>query len=162
MVEAIVALPLVLQPTVLGFFVLVFFVQAEDGIRDYKVTGVQTCALPISPQPRSALAHALRVAGRRPGRRQPPRGQADALARAAAPAAGSARTPLRARGGRRLADRKSVGEGKRGEFGGGRIIKKKKKKKAGNRENQKTTNTCAIISTPMSPSTVSTYLRIAN
>src|SRR5256885_12450098 len=23
------------------------FVQAEDGIRDYKVTGVQTCALPI-------------------------------------------------------------------------------------------------------------------
>src|SRR5215467_15115243 len=28
-----------------GFF---FFFQAEDGIRDYKVTGVQTCALPIS------------------------------------------------------------------------------------------------------------------
>src|SRR5256885_15953302 len=30
-----------------------FFFQAEDGIRDYKVTGVQTCALPIShiPQP---------------------------------------------------------------------------------------------------------------
>src|SRR5256885_12932612 len=27
---------------------LVFFFQAEDGIRDYKVTGVQTCALPIS------------------------------------------------------------------------------------------------------------------
>src|SRR5688500_20404597 len=26
----------------------VFFFQAEDGIRDYKVTGVQTCALPIS------------------------------------------------------------------------------------------------------------------
>src|SRR5256885_5377882 len=26
---------------------LVFFFQAEDGIRDYKVTGVQTCALPI-------------------------------------------------------------------------------------------------------------------
>src|SRR5256885_6685729 len=32
-----------------------FFFQAEDGIRDYKVTGVQTCALPIySP---SALFH---------------------------------------------------------------------------------------------------------
>src|SRR3989454_9205860 len=31
------------------FFVLFFFFfQAEDGIRDYKVTGVQTCALPIS------------------------------------------------------------------------------------------------------------------
>src|SRR6266850_146128 len=30
-------------------FRLFFFFQAEDGIRDYKVTGVQTCALPISP-----------------------------------------------------------------------------------------------------------------
>src|SRR5256885_8814689 len=28
-------------------WVLCFFFQAEDGIRDYKVTGVQTCALPI-------------------------------------------------------------------------------------------------------------------
>src|SRR5256885_11008057 len=26
---------------------ILFFFQAEDGIRDYKVTGVQTCALPI-------------------------------------------------------------------------------------------------------------------
>src|SRR5690606_40629895 len=26
----------------------VFFFQAEDGIRDFHVTGVQTCALPIS------------------------------------------------------------------------------------------------------------------
>src|SRR5256885_6599079 len=32
----------------LCLFVLFFFFQAEDGIRDYKVTGVQTCALPIS------------------------------------------------------------------------------------------------------------------
>src|SRR2546426_9127237 len=30
-----------------GFLYFVFFFQAEDGIRDYKVTGVQTCALPI-------------------------------------------------------------------------------------------------------------------
>src|SRR5256885_3544774 len=39
-------------PAVLMFF---FFFQAEDGIRDYKVTGVQTCALPIyaDPNPRS-------------------------------------------------------------------------------------------------------------
>src|SRR5437879_12303462 len=29
----------------------VFFFQAEDGIRDTSVTGVQTCALPISPPP---------------------------------------------------------------------------------------------------------------
>src|SRR5256885_5778608 len=28
-------------------FTFFFFFQAEDGIRDYKVTGVQTCALPI-------------------------------------------------------------------------------------------------------------------
>src|SRR2546426_3118477 len=32
-------------PQLISFF---FFFQAEDGIRDYKVTGVQTCALPIS------------------------------------------------------------------------------------------------------------------
>src|SRR5262249_56348585 len=38
---------------------LVFFFQAEDGIRDWSVTGVQTCALPIS---------ALRLAR---GRRRP-------------------------------------------------------------------------------------------
>src|SRR5256885_5389893 len=29
------------------FILFFFFFQAEDGIRDYKVTGVQTCALPI-------------------------------------------------------------------------------------------------------------------
>src|SRR5690606_27917830 len=28
---------------------LIFFFQAEDGIRDFHVTGVQTCALPILP-----------------------------------------------------------------------------------------------------------------
>ena len=32
---------------VFGRCVFVFFFQAEDGIRDYDVTGVQTCALPI-------------------------------------------------------------------------------------------------------------------
>src|SRR6201993_4220529 len=30
-----------------SFDLFFFFFQAEDGIRDYKVTGVQTCALPI-------------------------------------------------------------------------------------------------------------------
>src|SRR2546428_9890164 len=43
---------------------MLFFFQAEDGIRDLIVTGVQTCALPIwpsqrfvqkSPEPRTAL-----------------------------------------------------------------------------------------------------------
>src|SRR5207302_7265746 len=28
----------------------IFFFQAEDGIRDFHVTGVQTCALPILPE----------------------------------------------------------------------------------------------------------------
>src|SRR5207249_9234052 len=48
-----------------------FFFQAEDGIRDRNVTGVQTCALPISALgdpgsraahrgPRSAAGHHLR------------------------------------------------------------------------------------------------------
>src|ERR1022692_5206909 len=35
-----------------------FFFQAEDGIRDYKVTGVQTCALPIYSR-QSAPKHLL-------------------------------------------------------------------------------------------------------
>src|SRR3989475_3121183 len=40
--------------TVMFFF---FFFQAEDGIRDLTVTGVQTCALPIcAPRPRDESA----------------------------------------------------------------------------------------------------------
>src|SRR5438309_6725403 len=42
------------------FFVFFFFFQAEDGIRDGTVTGVQTCALPIcarGPQARRACRH---------------------------------------------------------------------------------------------------------
>src|SRR5256885_11253428 len=42
---------------------LFFFFQAEDGIRDYKVTGVQTCALPICSNPGGAtLSGTLLVA----------------------------------------------------------------------------------------------------
>src|SRR5256885_3967409 len=40
---------------------LCFFFQAEDGIRDYKVTGVQTCALPIYR--RRGVDRRLRIAG---------------------------------------------------------------------------------------------------
>src|SRR2546427_7799364 len=36
-----------------------FFFQAEDGIRDLTVTGVQTCALPISFASASALARPM-------------------------------------------------------------------------------------------------------
>src|SRR5438874_8214502 len=42
------------------FFFFFFFFQAEDGIRDLYVTGVQTCALPISIKP-SADAQAKMV-----------------------------------------------------------------------------------------------------
>src|SRR5690606_39368553 len=34
--------------SILSDILLFFFFQAEDGIRDFHVTGVQTCALPIS------------------------------------------------------------------------------------------------------------------
>src|SRR5690606_40631766 len=62
------------------WFLLVFFFQAEDGIRDFHVTGVQTCALPIFRRcgcrfRRKPASDPLRSAGRDPvhtpvGRRQ--------------------------------------------------------------------------------------------
>src|SRR2546425_13264638 len=76
----------------------VFFFQAEDGIRDKLVTGVQTCALPISargPRPgigrarvlladdRSPLPRALQGGG---GRRPAVPHQAPALIRRGLPA----------------------------------------------------------------------------
>src|SRR5690349_24179758 len=66
----------------------IFFFQAEDGIRDLYVTGVQTCALPICParrdrdglRPGRAAEHVRRDAaarrlegGRRPDARDDPR-----------------------------------------------------------------------------------------
>src|SRR5262249_58653557 len=45
------ALFLFLMSSLLWFLLVaryLFFFQAEDGIRDWSVTGVQTCALPIS------------------------------------------------------------------------------------------------------------------
>src|SRR2546429_2495307 len=40
-----------------------FFFQAEDGIRDVAVTGVQTCALPIwaTVNPRASVQHNSRI-----------------------------------------------------------------------------------------------------
>src|SRR5206468_8289678 len=68
------------------FIFFFFFFQAEDGIRDLIVTGVQTCALPISLRPPARRSAAPRTpssvrTARRAGRR----------ARSAAPASGSAR-----------------------------------------------------------------------
>src|SRR6266536_4093480 len=74
-----------------------FFSQADDGIRAPLVTGVQTCALPISECARP----------RRECRPAP------------APAAGRPRCRARS-------DRKSVVEGKSVDLGGRRSIKKKK------------------------------------
>src|SRR5262249_40337769 len=50
-----------------------FFFQAEDGIRDWSVTGVQTCALPISPPcrdctPAGAAGRILSASGGEIGR----------------------------------------------------------------------------------------------
>src|SRR5215204_6954073 len=46
-----------------GFFIFFFFFQAEDGIRDHCVTGVQTCALPISSRPVSPRSSSLSFQG---------------------------------------------------------------------------------------------------
>src|SRR5688500_19625535 len=42
-----------------------FFFQAEDGIRGYKVTGVQTCALPILVAQRAQVGQAVAAVGER-------------------------------------------------------------------------------------------------
>src|SRR5215217_9176578 len=58
------------MPHVLSFF----FFQAEDGIRDIGVTGVQTCALPISSlrwsRAGSTAERNLTTSGARPATRQ--------------------------------------------------------------------------------------------
>src|SRR5438067_10007904 len=82
------------------FFFFFFFFQAEDGIRDRNVTGVQTCALPIFRDLLGGRGRGRRLAGRRRihSRRAWLRRPLVVPARAAAPSRA-------ARGG---ADRKSV------------------------------------------------------
>src|SRR5256885_15936061 len=88
-----------------------FFFQAEDGIRDYKVTGVQTCALPISGGGEQGLLRRHRLAR---GGRRPDDADADRRVR---------------RRGRGRQNGRGAGRG-RGEISGGaRLIKKKKKKR---------------------------------
>src|SRR5438046_8934193 len=43
----------------------IFFFQAEDGIRDWSVTGVQTCALPISRRNKVEATRTQRQKSRR-------------------------------------------------------------------------------------------------
>src|SRR5207249_9681500 len=45
------------------FFFFFFFFQAEDGIRDRNVTGVQTCALPIFTIPEWLVAWPIILGG---------------------------------------------------------------------------------------------------
>src|SRR2546422_1476729 len=47
MYSVVYCLEIILSSTCVNYVVFFFF-QAEDGIRDVAVTGVQTCALPIS------------------------------------------------------------------------------------------------------------------
>src|SRR2546430_14958802 len=101
-----------------------FFFQAEDGIRDLTVTGVQTCALPISQ------AHESR--GRRfLGKADPEAARGVERSRETFHRRGFRSHAYRRRhadaGGRAFRDRKSVVEGKSVDLGGRRIIKKKKK-----------------------------------
>src|SRR2546429_6334320 len=49
-----------------------FFFQAEDGIRDVAVTGVQTCALPISWRPLEPQTRSARQAYKQPEERVVP------------------------------------------------------------------------------------------
>src|SRR5262249_60129754 len=55
----------VCQWTVCSARAVVVFFQAEDGIRDWSVTGVQTCALPISSI--DGIPHRIEVGGARGG-----------------------------------------------------------------------------------------------
>src|SRR6476661_8324250 len=53
---------------ILQYFFFFFFFQAEDGIRDSSVTGVQTCALPISSTTKSASSSPARCRSSAPTR----------------------------------------------------------------------------------------------
>src|ERR687898_525385 len=74
---------------------IVFFFQAEDGIRDYKVTGVQTCALPISAVAKAG--HPRDHAGDRPAGHGRGRSRRRRGARGGRPRAGSRRVALHRR-----------------------------------------------------------------
>src|SRR2546425_7161636 len=93
--------------------VFFFFFQAEDGIRDKLVTGVQTCALPISPE-----AHPVIVTA--PGEEA----QVD-----------YGDGPMVRHPGTGRSEERRVG--KSVDLGGRRIIKKKKKKKRMQKKTEK-------------------------
>src|SRR5262249_59762941 len=102
---------------VVSSIVFFFFFQAEDGIRDWSVTGVQTCALPIS----DAAGRVVQPNGPgvSPSRRRPAASAARRSAARSGTAAGCARSAAR----RIQIGRASWRE--RGESGGGGGVVKK-------------------------------------
>src|SRR5262249_59239479 len=94
----------------------VFFFQAEDGIRDWSVTGVQTCALPISR--RSRRAGTENVAGIV--------GLGEALTRAAA--ALSTEVPRLSSLRDRRSEERRVGKERRARGAPGREVKKQRRR----------------------------------
>src|SRR2546430_17308467 len=96
-----------------------FFFQAEDGIRDLTVTGVQTCALPISGNGRRSRAR--QTAGDRVGAASP--AELNCISE-------SARPQRALRLGSSRAGGAGSGEGRGGEegrfWGGADYLKKKK------------------------------------
>src|SRR5207245_8069289 len=96
------------------YLVLFFFFQAEDGIRDATVTGVQTCALPISAsrigkQPMDCLP--ILLAGPLANRRDEIRRSGEVVGAAD----GSARSEER-RVGKECRSRRTLNDGKKKEI----------------------------------------------
>src|SRR5690606_41091879 len=102
-----------------------FFFQAEDGIRDFHVTGVQTCALPISGAIdlvyRDPEAGGLVVVDFKTDRIDGARALAERTAHHRAQALAYRRAIAQALGPGAAPDRKSVVEGKSGVPSGGAI-----------------------------------------
>src|SRR5690349_24662111 len=98
----------------------IFFFQAEDGIRDLYVTGVQTCALPISQ------SGTLRRSSFEPHRVRQRRARSARARRRRHRTAAERRRRLRVRQHRRSEERR---EGKSVGLGGRRSIKKENRTK---------------------------------
>src|SRR5205807_5030865 len=79
---------------------IAFFFQAEDGIRDYKVTGVQTCALPISADGLAGAGEPVRC---QPEHGSRPPGEGPAPHQGVGPGGGRLRQARRHRPGTRAA-----------------------------------------------------------
>src|SRR5256886_16664645 len=100
-----------------------FFFQAEDGIRDLTVTGVQTCALPISSATSPSSARwAIRIGSARAARsRSRARGPRTHRGRACA----SGRGARRPRSGAARSEERRVGEEGRSRWAPDHLKKKK-------------------------------------